>query len=320
MQIEIKDKYIGERIDKVILQILTEEGLSITRTLVQDNMGGCTVNGKECKRSYKLKNEDILEIDIEYWKRVVEKLDLSEEILPQKKKLDIRYEDENLIVLFKPKGMVVHPGVGNRENTLSNFIRYYLEQKGQYDNLLDRSGIVHRLDKGVSGLLVVAKNKKTQEYLKEEFQKHSVIKIYYANVQRNGNSKELGFKERESLDIKKYLEEIDIDKEPWKDWFKIEGYIGRSAKNRYKMEFKTYEFNGSKFARSWILYSKDELLVKIDTGRMHQIRATLEYLGLGIIGDSLYSKSDTKGNDNLALESVLLSFIKPDGSILTLKS
>ena len=299
MNIEIKDNNIGKRVDSLLSEILKEK--SLTRNIVQKYIEkGCTVNGKECKRSYKLKEGDILEIDEQYWDSIKQNLDLSKEILPQKAKLDIRYEDENLIVLYKPKGLVVHPGVGNREGTLANHLRYYLESKKIYDTLMDRCGIVHRLDKGVSGLMVVAKNKDNQEYLKTQFKENSVIKIYRAELEESKNIEQ-------NLDINKYLSELNIELQPWKKWEKVEGYIGRSSKNRYKMEFRRYEFEGSKHALSYVKFFGNDALIKIETGRMYQIRSTFEYLGYHIKGDSLYGKN-TENSNNIMLESVLLSF------------
>ncbi len=307
MNINIQEKDIGTRVDILISEILKEK--SLTRNIVQRYIEkGCTVNGKRCKRSYKLKEGDLLYIDEEYWDTVKSDLDLSNEILPQKGELDIRYEDENLIVLYKPKGLVVHPGVGNRDNTLANFLREYLESKGEYDTLLDRCGLVHRLDKGVSGLMVVAKNKGSQDFLKSQFKDGSVIKIYKAELEESKNI-------QQNLDIKKYLKELNIELQPWKSWEKMEGYIGRSSVNRYKMEFKKYEFGGSKYALSYIKFFGKEVLIKIDTGRMHQIRSTLEYLGLHIKGDCLYGNSKD-GNEMIMLESVLLSFLNIDGKRL----
>jgi len=307
MEIHIEKSNINKRVDTLLSEILKEK--SLTRNIVQRYLEkGCTVNSKECKRSYKLKEGDILGIDEEYWDNVKKDLDLSDEILPQKGQLDIRYEDENLIVLYKPKGLVVHPGVGNREGTLANFLREYLESKGEYDTLMDRCGIVHRLDKGVSGLIVVAKNKGSQEYLKSQFKDNSVIKIYRAELEESKNVEQ-------DLDIEKYLKELNIELQPWKSWEKMEGYIGRSSVNRYKMEFKKYEFGGSKYALSYIKFFGKEVLIKIDTGRMHQIRSTLEYLGFHIKGDSLYGKS-SDGNEMIMLESVLLSFLNIDGKRL----
>ncbi len=299
MNIEIKENNVGKRVDSLLSEILKEK--SLTRNIVQRYLEkGCTVNSKECKRSYKLKEGDILGIDEEYWDSVKNNLDLSKEILPQKGNLDIRYEDDNLMVLYKPKGLVVHPGVGNTDGTLANYLRYHLESKNIYDTLMDRCGIVHRLDKGVSGLMVVAKNKENQEYLKTQFKNNLVIKIYRAELEESKNIEQ-------NLDIKKYLKELNIELQPWKKWEKVEGYIGRSSKNRYKMEFRKYEFGGSKHALSYVKFFGNDALIKIETGRMHQIRSTLEYLGYYIKGDSLYGKN-TKNSNNIMLESVLLSF------------
>lgn len=310
MEISIENKDKEKRVDKKIAEILSKsQSISLTRSIIQKYLkDGCSVNGEIPKKSYKLKEGDILFVDEQYWEQINRDLDLSDEIKPQNGKLDIRYEDSDLMVLYKPKGLVVHPGVGNKENTLANFLRFYLEGKNEYDSLMDRSGIVHRLDKGVSGLMVVAKNKNTQEYLKNEFKRKNVIKIYHAYLEE-------GKEFEQKIDFKKYLKEMSINLQPWKDWEKVEGYIGRSSSNRYRMEFKTYEFGGSKYALSYILFSGDEALIKIDTGRMHQIRCTLKYLGYSIKGDGLYGIG--KG-DEIMLESVLLSFVKENGERITL--
>ncbi|MDX9739311.1 MAG: RluA family pseudouridine synthase [Candidatus Dojkabacteria bacterium] len=323
MERKVEDREIGVRLDSVVFEILSREyALPLTRNIVQSNLSeGCKVNGEVCKKSYKLKENDILTLDLQFWEDIRATMDLSEEIVGEQGNLDIRYEDEDLLVIYKAKGTVVHPGVGNVGNTIANYIRYYLESKGEYDSLMDRCGIVHRLDKGVSGLMVVAKSKESQGYLKALFQNHEVVKIYHAYVKEMGRCNLESFKESEQeIDFKKYIKEMNISFEPWKSWFNMRGYIGRSSKNRYKMEFKQYEFGGSKFAESYILKSKDQVLVKIETGRMHQIRASLEYLGLNIVGDTLYGNSSSrKQGDSIMLESVLLSFVKQNGERLTLK-
>ncbi len=306
MKIVIQKDKVGLRIDSVVFDMLKEHSLS--RSIVQRYIHeGCNVNGSNCKKGYRLREGDILDIDIEYWESIKNNLDLSQEILPQKLKLDIRYEDEDLLVIYKPKGLVVHPGVGNRESTLANYVRYYLESIGQYDPLVDRAGIVHRLDKGVSGLIVVAKSKSIQEYLKSEFSNKNVIKIYYASLEEN-------VKKELDIDLLEYVKQIDINSKPWQSWEKVEGYIGRDRVNRYRMEFRTYEFTGSKYSLSYMLFSKNCALIKIDTGRMHQIRASLKYLGYHIKGDSLYGNGI---GDNIMLEAVLLSFVKKNGKRLT---
>ncbi len=324
MKTNVEEQYIGRRLDVVVHDVLKDLiGESLTRTLVQENLeNGCRINGNICKKSYKLRDGDILEVDEQYWEDLKKNLDLSDGIAPQKGDLDIRYEDNDLLVIYKAKGIVVHPGVGNSKNTLANYLRYYLEDKGEYDFLMDRSGIVHRLDKGVSGLMVVAKNKITQEYLKSQFQEHKVVKIYHAYVEEVGMCKDEMFKQSEqNIDVKKYLSELDISFEPWKSWYNMRGYIGRSSKNRYKMEFKQYAFGGSKSAQSYILKSGNQVLVKIETGRMHQIRCSLEYLGLHILGDTLYgtNKKEIKSSNEIMLESMILSFEKENGERLTFK-
>lgn len=320
MRVQVEGENVGKRIDMFVMEHIKKLSLSLTRNIVQNNLhNGCKVNNSICKKSYRLREGDEIFLDMKYWENI--KIDLSEDVISQSGDLDVRYEDENILVLFKPKGISVHPGVGHREGTLANFVREYLEKKGEYDSLVDRGGIVHRLDKGVSGFLVIAKNKKTQEYLKKEFQSRNVIKIYHAQVERVGESKLNMFKESEQeLELKKYLSEMDISFEPWKEWFNMRGYIGRSSKNRYKMEFRLHEFGGSKFAESYLLMSGDEVLVKIETGRMHQIRASLEYLGLRIVGDELYGSNKSMLNsESIMLEAVLLSFVNINGERLTFR-
>lgn len=321
MQVKVEGS--NKRLDKVVTEILTSKGFDLTRTIVQDNISNLSkVNSNREKKSYKLKGGDIIDLDIEGWKKLAKDLDLSSKILPQKGDLDIRYEDEDLLVMYKPKGLVVHPGVGNKEDTLANYLRYYLEEKGIYDNLLDRSGIVHRLDKGVSGLMVVAKNKPTQDFLKEQFQNHNVIKIYKAKVEQFGQNNDPEFnKYRKDRDLNNILKDFDINKKVWFNWYLADGYIGRSRKNRYKMEFKKYKSGNAKRAVSYILPSENEMLIKIETGRMHQIRATLEYLGLHISGDNLYGVSKkVYESSNISLESVFLSFLKPSGERITIET
>ncbi len=304
-KINIGEKLSGQRIDKCLVDILKNFDIKIpSRSLLQQLIGEkVLVNGGIVKRSYKLKERDVLEIDKEAFQSALEKIDLSISIVPQKKELEIVYEDSNYIVLNKEKGMVVHPGVGNSKGTLANYIRGYLEGKQEYDPLVDRAGIVHRLDKGVSGLMVVAKKKEMQEFLKKQFQNHEVEKIYRMETKK--------FKESE-LDMLEIVDRfsledgVDIDKR----WLTVKGYIGRSRSNRIRMEFKSYEFGGSKFAVSHFLrIGEDTFLVKIDTGRMHQIRATLFYLGRYITGDSLYTPgSRVFTPDSINLESIYLSF------------
>jgi 23S rRNA pseudouridine1911/1915/1917 synthase len=312
MDIHIDSKYQSMRVDKLIEQELLRLGYKqSTRSMIKDDISnGCSVNDGKVKPSYKLKQGDVLNIDESFWKTFFENKDLSEDIVAQKGDINVIYEDNDILVIFKPKNLVVHPGVGNKEGTLANYLKYYLDSKNELDINMDRVGIVHRLDKGVSGIMVVAKNKESQDKLKKQFSERSVDKMYLANVEK--------FKESELV----CLEEIDLDKIldcmrcediNYDTWFNARGYIGRDHVNRFKMEFKLYEFGGSKQAQSYILpISKDKMLIKIVTGRMHQIRATLYYYGYHILGDDLYNPGSREvSSTNIMLQSIYLSFTHP---------
>jgi 23S rRNA pseudouridine1911/1915/1917 synthase len=312
MKITIDSKYKNQRVDKFLTSQLQEIGFKqVTRNMIKDHIStGVQVNNLEIKPSYKLKNEDVVNIDEQYWKEIFSKLDLSDQISPQKGELNILYEDQYLLVIVKPKGLVVHPGVGNKKNTLANYIRYYLESKNEYDINVDRAGIVHRLDKGVSGIMVVAKDKQTQENLKKQFANREVEKIYLAQVEQFKESELNSF---EKGDLNTVLENIKNGEIDFSKWFQAKGFIGRDRVNRYRMDFKLYEFGGSKSANSYILpIDENKMLIKIVTGRMHQIRATLNYYGYYIKGDTLYrSKRIAKSSSNIMLKSIYLSFTHP---------
>jgi 23S rRNA pseudouridine1911/1915/1917 synthase len=312
MKITADSNAQGERVDKFVELKLNDLGFNqVTRSMIKGDIPvGVKVNDNSTKPSYRLKIGDQIEIDREYWEGFFQEKNLSEEILSQEGPLEIMYEDEYLLVLFKPKGLVVHPGTGNRGNTLANFVKYYLQSKDELDINMDRAGIVHRLDKGVSGLMVVAKNKVVQEKLKKQFARREVEKVYLAKVEKYKSSELSSIESKNFDDVLKEIESGSID---YKKWFHAEGYIGRDYANRYKMAFKLYEFSGSKSAKSYILpITEDRLLIKIVTGRMHQIRATLYYYGYYIIGDTLYKLGDRNNvQEGIMLESIYLSFKHP---------
>ena len=311
---------INKRIDKVVLQQLKERGLQIpSRTFIQDNWGNwILVNNKEVKPSYKLRKGDDLYVNEECIRLLLANDKKSEEIIAQKGELKVVYEDENFLVVNKNKGVVVHPGVGNPDNTLANYVRYYLEQKDEFNIHLERCGVVHRLDKGVSGLIVFAKTMEAQQHLKKQFENHEVRKLYVAKVAVKDLDKEFEQYFPEDLKLEESVQElINKDFEVDKSWYKASGFVGRDNKDRVKMLFKKYEFGGSKRALSYLRrINKDTILIKIETGRMHQIRVTLKSLGMYIKGDTLYGEGRGMP-ESIELESVVLSFKDMEDKYIT---
>ena len=206
---------------------------------------------------------------------------------PFKFKLDIVYEDEDLIVLNKPSGIIMHPGAGNFDNTIVNALINY--DKNSLSNIGDelRPGIVHRIDKNTSGLVVIAKNNQAHEDLSMQFSKHSITRIYQLLIWG---------KIRPSKG-------------------RIETLISRSSKNRQMMEvsnskgkkaitnYKTIELFENKNTPTLSL-----LECKLETGRTHQIRVHMNYLGNSIVGDDKYKKKFKKiSNIDPLLENYLMN-------------
>ena len=229
--------------------------------------------------SKKISIGDILELIIPQPKRA--------SLEPYKFKLDIVYEDEDLIILNKPAGIAMHPGAGNLNNTIVNALMNY--DKNSLSNIGDelRPGIVHRIDKNTSGLVVVAKNNQTHEHLSLQFSKHTIKRVYQLLIWG---------KIRPSKG-------------------KIETLIKRSSKNRQLMEasntkgkkaitnYKTIEVFENKNTPTLSL-----LECKLETGRTHQIRVHMNYLGNSIVGDDKYKKKFKKlKNINSLLEKNLSS-------------
>ena len=215
--------------------------------------------------SKKISTDDILELIISEPKKA--------SLKPYKYKLDIIFEDEDLIVLNKPSGIVIHPGAGNFDNTIVNALIYY--NKNSLSNIGDkyRPGIVHRIDKNTSGLVVVAKNNQAHEHLSNQFSKHTITRIYQLMIWG---------KLRPSKG-------------------RIETLITRSSKNRQMMEvsrtkgkkaitnYKTIEIFENNNIPTLSLID-----CKLETGRTHQIRVHMNHLGHSIVGDDKYKKKFKK--------------------------
>lgn len=312
IQINIDNKYIGTRLDKVIPEILAGEfgeelDVSfLSRSLAQDFIpSGVYVNGKPVKPSYILARGDRVEVDLEDLKTRLDtkKFNITgeTEIKPQVGDLKILFEDEEVLILNKKAGVVVQPGVGNRENTLVNHVKGYLVGKGEFNDEIKMAGLVHRIDKEVSGAIVFAKTPESQNQLRRLFKERKVKKFYLAIAE-------------------KYVTNQDnINIEEGK-WYNIRGYIQRDPKNRTRMRFLSYkDKNGTRMrgipkdARSAetniYFINESEILINIVTGRTHQIRAVLKSLGYHINGDKFYGSSKvSKSGSGIDLQSIFLSF------------
>ncbi|MGI6484551.1 MAG: RluA family pseudouridine synthase [Candidatus Dojkabacteria bacterium] len=315
MEERVSSDAVGERLDIFVLNILKDTSFKlVTRSFLKkywDNL--VLVNEKVVKPSLKLKENDLVYIDVSLLEQKIKEDTSGLRIVPQEGDLDIFFENSEILILNKASGIVVHPGAGNSDNTLSNYVVGYLQSKGEYDERVKRGGVVHRLDKGVSGLILFAKTQESQMYYQKQFEEHKVVKLYHANVESKNFPTILKEKIKKGVDISSVIESLESRDFIVDDsWEKLEGYVQRNNVNRMKMRFTPEKFNnGGKYALTYVKpINENELLIKIETGRMHQIRATLEYLGINIVGDTLYSTKKGRGGvpDSIELTSILLSF------------
>lgn len=242
------DKYISDR------EILS-------RAQIKSRNLKALKDGKELKLSFKVKA--FMEIHLE-WEE-----EQSSELEPQAMDLDILYEDDKVLVLNKPQGLVVHPGAGNWTGTLAQGLMHHNQDqwdRGELDSL--RPGIVHRLDKDTSGVMITAKDLDSQEYLSEQFRDRLSEKTYVA-ILRNRPPQMEG---------------------------SVEGYMLRDPQNRKRFILHDtrgkYSLTHYRVKKLWRGYCLVEL--KIETGRTHQIRVHCQSLGAPVLGDPIYSRKDSQ--------------------------
>lgn len=261
------------RLDKYLVEHLPE----YTRTQIQIMISNLEilVNDKEAKPSQKLKKEDVITI------KFVEPKTLN--INPEQIPLNIVYEDKDLIVVNKPKGMVVHPAFGNYEGTLVNALMHHCKDLSTINGVI-RAGIVHRLDKDTSGLLVACKNDLSHKNLSKQFSDKTVTRKYVALVHGVINHN-LG---------------------------KIEAPIGRSKEDRKLMGIVEDGKEAITHFRVLERFKNNTLVeLTLETGRTHQIRVHLKYIGHPVVGDPQYGLRKDKIESGQFLHAQTLGFVHP---------
>ena len=271
--IDVPDEETGERIDS-FLSGKTDFTRTRIQQLIKDR--NITVNGKPTKSSYKIEENDEIAIEVPEVETT--------EIKPENIKIDIVYEDSDIAVINKQAGLVVHPAHGHYSGTLVNAILYHIKDLSGINGEI-RPGIVHRLDKDTSGLIVIAKNDKVHTALTEMFQEKKIRKTYLAILKGKLNKSE----------------------------GKIVTQIGRDKNDRKKMTVIDDITKGKNAITNYRVISQNNLFtlvkVNIETGRTHQIRVHMRYLGYPILGDSVYGRKDNEKRQ--MLHAYKLEFLHP---------
>ena len=246
LQFQLDETYLGQRIDQVAATIWSDFSREKLKQWLKE--GHLLVNGNSVKPKYKCEGFELLTLEVE--------LEAQTRSLPEDIPLDIVYEDDDIIVVNKPVGMVVHPGAGNSSGTLVNALLHHYPKSAE----LTRAGLVHRIDKDTSGLLVVAKNLEAQFSLSKQLAKKTVYRVYdlivYGNVIAGGTVDE---------PIKRHpVDRVKMAVLPG----------GKDAVTHYNVKERFQHFT--------------RIQARLETGRTHQIRVHFGYIGFGLVGDPVY--------------------------------
>ena len=264
------------RLDKYLAEQFPEQTRSYLQKLIKE--GSVLVNGKSVKTGFQLSKGDEVCVSIPEPKEL--------DVEPQKMDLDIVYEDEDVILINKPKGMVVHPAPGHTTDTLVNGLLYHCKDNLSGINGVARPGIVHRIDRDTTGILIVCKNDMSHNSIAAQLKEHSINRRYRALV--HGNLKD--------------------------DTGTIEGPIGRHPIDRKKMSIN--EKNGKPAVTHYTVLERfgNYTLIecKLETGRTHQIRVHMTSIGHPLVGDEVYgpAKSPFKLQGQ-CLHAMILGFVHP---------
>ena len=277
-KIDVEKENEGERIDSFLASRISERSRSFFQKLLDEGM--VLVNGSVCdSKKYKVKVLDIIEVEMPEAKEP--------DIISEDISLDIVYEDDDVLVINKPAGMVVHPAAGNYTGTLVNAIMHHCGDRLSSINGVIRPGIVHRIDKDTSGLLMVAKNDAAHNSLAQQLAEHSITRKYVAIVWDN-------LKENDGI---------------------VDAPIGRHPKDRKKQSVM-YDDTGKRAVTHWRVLERfgSFTLVEcqLETGRTHQIRVHMAYIKHPLLGDSVYGPAKSAaGAKRQMLHAKTLGFVHP---------
>lgn len=273
----ITEELDGERIDKALNLLIDSLSRSFIAKLIKDNQ--VTVNGKTVKASYSLKTDDEVVFCLPP--------SIQPDIQPENIPLDVLYEDKEVIVINKPKGMVVHPAAGHYSGTLVNALMYHCGSELSGINGVMRPGIVHRIDMDTTGSLIVCKNDKSHNFIAEQLKEHSITRKYHAIC--------YGVIKEDSGIINKPIGRHPTDRKK----MAVNEKNGKEAITHYKVlqRFQNYTY----------------IECQLETGRTHQIRVHMSSIGHPLLGDEVYApgRKHPYHLEGQTLHAKILGFIHP---------